>query len=152
MAVAFPSGYGDGGYVSYLGSDGEGPVALVTDFGVLYESTQLTMRFEGVRGLRRGALRHSLIDDANIDVTFENFASRLELHFEGRGDPNDSLPFKPDGIPWLIDDNGRHGKRARSPGTSANTEHFSLDLWSTVADDAVLEITLSCGRIPLSCR
>lgn len=36
--IAFSSGWGDGHYATYIGSDDEGPVCIVTDFGVLDEA------------------------------------------------------------------------------------------------------------------
>jgi hypothetical protein len=51
--IAFPSGWGDGGYASFWGLDADGnPCRLATDFGILLESFEAMATFPLGKGVR----------------------------------------------------------------------------------------------------
>lgn len=87
--VAFSSGYGDGGYVSYwgIGASGE-PCCLVTDFGILVELLQGQSTFRLHEGIGR-QLSHPDLQRIGVIVRILPLGGttdhRLRVEMEGGG-------------------------------------------------------------------
>ncbi len=129
VAVAFPSGFGDGAYPSFLGHDGERAVAVVTDFGVLYDACVVAFRFAGVRTRRRARLVCPF-----ATIALESYARRIVLRSDA------SFATR-----WVID-----GEAGPSVAVRRDGETHEIDLWEPVPDDAELELSFTTGAVPFS--
>jgi hypothetical protein len=140
VAVAFPSGHGDGAYRSFVGFMADRAVAVATDFQVLYEQVTLTVRFADLRRYRRGEL---VVPGAPwLRMRFETFDRRTWLRVEGRAEVGWEA-F------WITGDRiaARRGPSRASP---EHVTEIDFDLWSALPDDAALELELTVGARPLA--
>jgi hypothetical protein len=144
---------GDGGYATYVGRDEGGrPVALVVDFGELYAHVPFELTFAGVREVARGRLCGAALARVGAELTFENFAARVELVLRCPPDAPSALRFD-DGPCFRGADGLATGETCDDapwrPGGPAHESGRGAYFWRPPPPDATLVVRLRGAPSPM---